>query len=98
MEDIGKVATNYFENMFHSCTCDWMEECLDIVPQRMTTNMLEILSKPFSVEEVKIALFQIGPTKALGPDAMNPLFTRSFGVLLVMMLILLCWIFWTLVT
>ena len=55
-----------------------MEECLNIVPQRMSVDMREELSRPYIVEEVKIALFQMGPTKVLGPDGMNALFYQKF--------------------
>ena len=37
-----------------------------------------MLSRPFSNEEVKIELFQMGPTKASGPDGMNALFYKIF--------------------
>ena len=55
-----------------------MEECLNAVPHKMTDEMLEVLSKPYSREEVKAALFQIGPTKAPGPNGMNALFYQKF--------------------
>ena len=40
--------------------------------------MLEVLSRSFSSTEVKAVLFQMGPTKALGPDGMNALFYQKF--------------------
>ena len=60
MDDIGEVAEvaiNYFETFFQLGTYDRMEECLNTVPQRITIDMKEELSRPYSVEEVKAALF-----------------------------------------
>ena len=37
-----------------------------------------MLSRPFSNEEVKIELFQMGPTKASRPDGINALFYKNF--------------------
>ena len=78
IRDVAEVAVNYFETIFHSGTYERMEECLNTVPQRMTTNMKEELSRPYNVEEVKASLFQMGPTKALGPDGMNALSYQKF--------------------
>ncbi|XP_075640556.1 uncharacterized protein LOC142612338 [Castanea sativa] len=62
IRDVAEVAVNYFETIFHLGTCERMEECLNTVPQRMTTDIREELSRPYSVEEVKAALFQMGTT------------------------------------
>jgi len=40
-----------------------------------------MLSKDFTVDEIKEAIFQMGPTKALGPDGMNALFYQNYGIL-----------------
>ena len=66
IEDVAKVAVQYFENLFSSRTCDWVEDCLNAVNHRLSSNMLNILSEEFSVDEVKTTLFQMGPTKAPG--------------------------------
>ena len=55
-----------------------MEECLGAVQHKMTLEMQEVLSKEYSVEEVKVALFQMGPTKAPRPNSMNALFYHKF--------------------
>ena len=36
------------------------------------------MSRDFTVDEIKEVVFQMGPTKALGPDGMNALFYQKF--------------------
>ena len=38
-EDIARVAISYFENMFRLGGCNRMEECLNIVPHKLTSEM-----------------------------------------------------------
>ena len=40
--------------------------------------MHEVLSSKYTAKEVKVALFQMGPTKASGPDGINALFYQKF--------------------
>ncbi|XP_075636847.1 uncharacterized protein LOC142609101 [Castanea sativa] len=78
VEEVAEVASEYFNNIFSAGVADQMGECLNAVPHKVTNNMLEVLSGDFTAEEVKVALFQMGPTKALGPDGMNALFYQKF--------------------
>ena len=55
-----------------------MEECLSIISAKVTTNMQDLLSRDFTADEIKEVVFQIGPTKAPGPDDMNALFYKKF--------------------
>ena len=54
-----------------------MEECLNAVQCMETDDMREFLSTEFTAEEVKVALFQMGPTKSPGPDGMNAFFYQK---------------------
>ena len=44
----------------------------------VTDDIWEFLSTEFTTKEVKVALFQMGPTKAPRPNGMNALFYKKF--------------------
>ena len=74
LEEVVDVALAYFDNLFCARASDQMEECLNAVPSMVIEDMQEVLSSEFIAEEIKMALFQMGPTNAPGPDGMNALF------------------------
>ena len=74
IEDIADVATDYFKTLFNSEGNGQMDDCLNTVNHRVTLEMLEELSRDYTAGEIKAVLFQMGPTKAPGPDGMNALF------------------------
>ena len=40
--------------------------------------MQEVLARKYSAEQVRVALFQMGPTKTPGPDGINAFFYKKF--------------------
>ena len=52
----------------------------------VTDDIREFLSTEFTAKEVKVALFQMGPTKAPGPNGMNALFYKNSSMLWVILL------------
>ena len=78
MDDISQVAINYFENLFHVGTCTQVDDCLSTMEHKVTPDMQQILSSDFIADEIKIAVFQMGPTKAPRLDDMNAFFYQKF--------------------
>ena len=55
-----------------------MERVIESVDHAVTEEMAQALVHPYTEEEVRNALFQIHPSKSLGPDGMSPFFFQKF--------------------
>lgn len=76
-DEITAVAMDYFTNLFSTMSPQAIEEALEGMDGRVTEEMNEMLVKPYDHEEVKVAIFQMGPSKTPGPDWMNANFFQK---------------------
>ncbi|KAF2322356.1 hypothetical protein GH714_012806 [Hevea brasiliensis] len=64
-EDIGRVFTSYFEDLFSSASSSKMATVLYSVDGRVFEQMNEQLIKPYTVDEILCSLKQMHPIKTL---------------------------------
>ena len=84
-DSIAEVAVSYFKNLYSSAYPSRISDVLDSIPTKVTEGMNQSLIKEFTREEIEVALNQMHPTKAPGPDSMSAIFFKITGVLLAMM-------------
>ncbi|XP_074321466.1 uncharacterized protein LOC141658006 [Silene latifolia] len=75
---VGRVANNYFHQLFLTDNPVIEEDVLEGVRQRVMDEMNETLRRDYSEDEVIDALNQMHPLKAPGPDGMNGLFYQTY--------------------
>lgn len=76
---IENVVLQYFDNMFKAgpSHTDHLTEVVNLIEPGVTPAMNDDLCAPYSAEEIRLALFQMHPTKSPGPDGM-PQFFQHF--------------------
>ncbi|XP_042958141.1 uncharacterized protein LOC122293703 [Carya illinoinensis] len=67
---IGEVFTGYFSTLFSTSCPTGFDECLHAMESKLTVDMKSWLSKPFTREEVRGAVFQMNPLGSSGPDGL----------------------------
>jgi hypothetical protein len=75
--EIKGMIHNFYENLFTSEMCASSDAVLNAIPPKVTAKMNDDLCKPYTDEEIGAALFQMGPTKAPGPDGFPALFYQT---------------------
>ena len=75
---VKNIAINYYKNLFSTSHTSVQDELLDAIEARVSEPMNALLTKEFQPMEMRKALKQMHPLKALGPDGMNPLFYQHF--------------------
>ena len=76
--EVANILIEFYENLFSSSIPVQIEEALEATPLVITAEMNNELSTPFQRSEVDLALKQMNPLKAPGPDGMPPLFFQQF--------------------
>lgn len=78
--DIGNTTVQYFTQLFQTtrCTSEDYTQVFEGFQARVTDSMNQELIKPITEEEIRQAVFDIGPDRASGPDGITAAFYQQF--------------------
>ncbi|XP_061999476.1 uncharacterized protein LOC133716838 [Rosa rugosa] len=76
--EIEQIVLGYFQSLFNSSQPQGIHEVASSLPPCITDEMNVCLSREITVDEVYMALKQMHPAKAPGPDGFAPCFYQHF--------------------
>ena len=77
-EGMASLLINYYENLFSTSQPMNIDDVVANVSHVVSEDMNKALVREFTASEVEIAIKQMAPTKAPGPDGMPPVFYQKF--------------------
>lgn len=77
-EDLEKAILEYYGRLFSSSMPSNIPEAVNLLPKIVTNEMNAALTKQFTKDEIYVALKQMHPSKAPGPDGFSPGFYQKF--------------------
>jgi len=77
-EDIARVFHNFFQDLFSTSHPERITEAVQVVKDRLSDVMRNILEAEFTENEVSLAAKNLKPHAAPGPDGMTALFYQQF--------------------
>lgn len=78
---MAEMVEAYYRGLFTTSNPTNISEVLNAVEHVVTDGMRQFLLLLYSKDEVRAPLFQMHPSKSLGPDGMPPYFSKNFGIL-----------------
>ena len=75
---MAEIAVDYYQTLFIASATTHMTEVIDKVDRVVTDDMRRTLMLPYTEEDVRVALFQMHPSKSSGLDSMSPYFFQKF--------------------
>jgi hypothetical protein len=77
-EGMASLLINYYSSLFTTSQPEQIDEVVAQVSSVVTEDMNKALTREFTASEVELALKQMAPTKAPGPDGMPPVFYQKY--------------------
>lgn len=76
---VKEIILDHFSSIYSSEQSESHEPSLEAVSMRISPEMNALLLEDSKSEEVKTALWQMHPTKSLGPDGISPILEYSWS-------------------